>query len=76
MRTYNKEEDYDYRLIRAIKEMLRLDPDFDLSGFNDGNELFNWLWDNRSEFVKLIFDDMLKFDDEDDWLEEIKKGGV
>jgi hypothetical protein len=71
MQIHTVEQDYDYRIRVIIQQMLKDDPDIDIQELDNGDDFANWLWGNLSELGKAVFEDMMQYQSEDDWLEEV-----
>jgi len=71
MQIHTIEMNYDYRIKEITKRLIDR-QEKKISDFKNGNQLFDFIWNNRENLGELLYDDMVQFMAEDEWLDEIK----
>lgn len=72
MNIHTIEQNFEYQMVAVIERVLR-SYDKSPSDFKDGDELMKFLWDERGDFGRYVFEAMNSYMEDDDWLKEIKE---
>ena len=70
MRFHTIEENFDYRMIESLKKMLEA-WERPIESFTDAEELFDWLDQHKESFGRIVIDDMVSWQSEEEWVEEL-----
>jgi 3-dehydroquinate synthase class II len=65
------EEDYEYRIKKVVKQLIR--DSIDIDDLKRGDQLMDFLSENAERFGKAIIDDMSEWTSDADWLYIVKQ---
>ena len=66
------DQNFEYQMAAVIKQMLK-DWNKTPSDFSNGDELMKFLWREREDIGRYVFEAMNSWMKDEDWLEKIKE---